>query len=74
MSAKPMNFENTSFMGHENQFMVFSWLFHGFFMMLDFIVNPNPEKNITLASITCLYGLFICLHNNAIEKKVFESN
>ena len=28
MSAKPMNFKNVSFMGHENQFMVFSWLFH----------------------------------------------
>ena len=28
VSAKPMKFENASFMGHENQFMAFSWLFH----------------------------------------------
>ena len=28
VSVKPMNFENAIFMGHENQFMVFLWLFH----------------------------------------------
>ena len=28
VSAKPMNFENASFIGRENQFIVFSWLYH----------------------------------------------
>ena len=34
VSTKPMNFEEASFIGHENQFMAFSWheIIHGFFM------------------------------------------